>query len=265
MAVTHQRLLLLSLFLASALGQDAMAPAATPTVPRLRFEPALCPKLQGAEELAKASCGYLRKIGASRTTQCPRSAPRRIGSTGSLPAARGHRGDRLGSGEPCASTRSRCPCPRLRTHLWRQLSRKPSVRDPGGARRGRPEGVSELSGLGDTRGYRRLGVFQRRLPRRVESPRRPRGHAPACGERPPDTPHLRQLRYADVACRGQGRGGKLSNATIISIPGVGHAVSPASPCAQTVIVSFLADPNAPDTSCVGAVKPASFATSPRRG
>jgi pimeloyl-ACP methyl ester carboxylesterase len=51
---------------------------------------------------------------------------------------------------------------------------------------------------------------------------------------------------------------KLSNATIISIPGVGHAVSPASPCAQTVIVSFLADPTAPDTSCVGALKPPSF-------
>jgi len=50
----------------------------------------------------------------------------------------------------------------------------------------------------------------------------------------------------------------LSNATIISIPGVGHFVSPASPCAQAVIVSFLADPNAPDTSCVGALKPPSF-------
>jgi len=46
----------------------------------------------------------------------------------------------------------------------------------------------------------------------------------------------------------------LSNATIISIPGVGHFVSPASPCAQEVIVSFLADPRAPDTSCVGALK-----------
>jgi pimeloyl-ACP methyl ester carboxylesterase len=50
----------------------------------------------------------------------------------------------------------------------------------------------------------------------------------------------------------------LSNATIISIPGVGHVVAPASPCAQAVIVSFLADPGAPDTSCVGALKPPSF-------
>ena len=37
----------------------------------------------------------------------------------------------------------------------------------------------------------------------------------------------------------------LSNATIISIPGIGHVVSPASPCAQAVIVSFLADPARP--------------------
>jgi pimeloyl-ACP methyl ester carboxylesterase len=50
----------------------------------------------------------------------------------------------------------------------------------------------------------------------------------------------------------------LSNVTIISIPGVGHVVSPASPCAQAVIASFLADPHAPDTSCVGALKPPSF-------
>jgi pimeloyl-ACP methyl ester carboxylesterase len=51
---------------------------------------------------------------------------------------------------------------------------------------------------------------------------------------------------------------KLSHATIISIPGVGHFVSPSSPCAQAVIISFLADPSAPDTSCVGALKPPSF-------
>ncbi|MGB6969016.1 MAG: alpha/beta hydrolase, partial [Methyloceanibacter sp.] len=53
---------------------------------------------------------------------------------------------------------------------------------------------------------------------------------------------------------------KLSNATIISIPGVGHFVSPASPCAQLVIASFLADPATPDTSCVGALKPEAFAS-----
>jgi pimeloyl-ACP methyl ester carboxylesterase len=45
----------------------------------------------------------------------------------------------------------------------------------------------------------------------------------------------------------------LSHSTIITIPGVGHYVAPASPCAQAVIASFLANPNAPDTSCVGAL------------
>jgi pimeloyl-ACP methyl ester carboxylesterase len=51
---------------------------------------------------------------------------------------------------------------------------------------------------------------------------------------------------------------KLSHATIISIPGVGHFVSPASPCAQAVIVLFLADPATPYTSFVGALKPQTF-------
>ena len=50
----------------------------------------------------------------------------------------------------------------------------------------------------------------------------------------------------------------LSNSTTISISGVGHFVSPAFPCAQAVVVSFLADPAAPDSSCVSAVKPLNF-------
>jgi pimeloyl-ACP methyl ester carboxylesterase len=51
----------------------------------------------------------------------------------------------------------------------------------------------------------------------------------------------------------------LSRATIISIPGIGHTVSPWSPCAQSVIVAFYANPDrAPDTSCVGSLKPAAF-------
>ena len=65
---------------------------------------------------------------------------------------------------------------------------------------------------------------------------------------------LTSLAGANVAAAS------LSNATIVSIPGVGHAVAPQSPCAQAVIVSFLADPDAPDTSCVGALKPPSFAS-----
>jgi hypothetical protein len=37
-------------------------------------------------------------------------------------------------------------------------------------------------------------------------------------------------------------------------------VTPQSPCAQAVAASFLAAPAAPDTSCVSALKPASFTT-----
>jgi len=50
----------------------------------------------------------------------------------------------------------------------------------------------------------------------------------------------------------------LANATTVSIPGVGHFVAPESPCAQAVIASFLADPSAPDASCVGTSPPPSF-------
>ena len=58
MAVTHRRLLLLALLLASpTVARAAQAAEGTATVPR--FEPAPCPTLAGAEELAKASCGYL--------------------------------------------------------------------------------------------------------------------------------------------------------------------------------------------------------------
>jgi pimeloyl-ACP methyl ester carboxylesterase len=52
---------------------------------------------------------------------------------------------------------------------------------------------------------------------------------------------------------------RLSHATIISIPGVGHTVSASSPCARAVVDSFYAAPDrAPDTSCVGKLKPAQF-------
>jgi len=57
-AITHQHLLLLALLLASpVVARAAQAAEGTATVPR--FEPASCPKLQGAEALAEASCGYL--------------------------------------------------------------------------------------------------------------------------------------------------------------------------------------------------------------
>jgi hypothetical protein len=35
-------------------------------------------------------------------------------------------------------------------------------------------------------------------------------------------------------------------------------VAPQSPCTQTVIASFLADPVTPDTSCIGTLKPPTF-------
>ena len=51
---------------------------------------------------------------------------------------------------------------------------------------------------------------------------------------------------------------RLSKATLISIPGVGHSVIPSSPCAQQVFASFLNDPSKTDTSCVGPLKPPPF-------
>jgi pimeloyl-ACP methyl ester carboxylesterase len=50
----------------------------------------------------------------------------------------------------------------------------------------------------------------------------------------------------------------LSTATIVTIPGAGHFAAPQSPCAQAVIASFLARPNAADISCVGSLKTPQF-------
>lgn len=52
----------------------------------------------------------------------------------------------------------------------------------------------------------------------------------------------------------------LSHAMNLTFPGAAHAVYADSPCAQSVIRSFLDNPNAPDTSCVPTVKPAPFTT-----
>jgi pimeloyl-ACP methyl ester carboxylesterase len=52
----------------------------------------------------------------------------------------------------------------------------------------------------------------------------------------------------------------LPNAHVVSIPGVGHFVAPESGCAQSVAASFLARPDAPDTSCVGTLRPPAFTT-----
>lgn len=51
----------------------------------------------------------------------------------------------------------------------------------------------------------------------------------------------------------------LPNSTTIIIPGIGHLVTPQSPCAQSVVESFLANPNSkPDTSCVAGLSPGPF-------
>ena len=56
MAVTYQHFLLVGLLVALS-GLAYAENAGPPPVPR--FEPAPCPKLPGADELAKAGCGYL--------------------------------------------------------------------------------------------------------------------------------------------------------------------------------------------------------------
>jgi pimeloyl-ACP methyl ester carboxylesterase len=59
------------------------------------------------------------------------------------------------------------------------------------------------------------------------------------------TPHA----WAEGAAEG------LSDARIIPVPGVGHFALPESPCAQSVVGSFLDDPSAPDISCVPRMRP----------
>src|SRR5262249_7027257 len=140
----------------------------------------------------------------------------------------------------------------------RQLSRRLPVRDAGGSRRGRSGSVSALSRV-DFEGVGGWAYFNEDCREVWKVPAAPDAmHQPVASSIPTllisgsfDT--LTSLAGAKAAAA------KLSNATIISIPGIGHSVSPSSPCAQAVIVSFLSDPTAPDTSCVGALKPPSFA------
>jgi pimeloyl-ACP methyl ester carboxylesterase len=54
----------------------------------------------------------------------------------------------------------------------------------------------------------------------------------------------------------------LPNSTFVSVPGVGHGVAFASPCAQRVLASFLSDPDAPKTGCVAKLEPEEFAVAP---
>ncbi|MGH7851636.1 MAG: alpha/beta hydrolase, partial [Thermodesulfobacteriota bacterium] len=50
----------------------------------------------------------------------------------------------------------------------------------------------------------------------------------------------------------------LTNSIVLAFPGVGHAVIQSNSCAQEVFASFLADPGAPDASCVAVLTPAPF-------
>jgi pimeloyl-ACP methyl ester carboxylesterase len=72
---------------------------------------------------------------------------------------------------------------------------------------GRPASISGLPGFDTTRGRRRMGVCQPRLPRGLEGPRRAGHNARARHQQHPDAPHFRQLRHPDFPRRGQGRGG----------------------------------------------------------
>ncbi|MFD3695197.1 alpha/beta fold hydrolase [Streptomyces sp. NPDC058646] len=55
----------------------------------------------------------------------------------------------------------------------------------------------------------------------------------------------------------------LSGSTAVQVPGIGHWVVPQSPCAQSVLASFLARPTAPDTGCVDGLEPGPFTIVPQ--
>ena len=50
--------------------------------------------------------------------------------------------------------------------------------------------------------------------------------------------------------------GQLDNATLVEVPAAGHGAL-FNPCPQQVFASFLANPSAPDTSCIPEMAPAS--------
>ncbi|MEU6236903.1 alpha/beta fold hydrolase [Kitasatospora sp. NPDC047058] len=54
----------------------------------------------------------------------------------------------------------------------------------------------------------------------------------------------------------------LSRSTVVQVPGIGHFVVPQSPCAASVLASFLARPTAPDTACVAGLAPKPFTITP---
>lgn len=57
-------------------------------------------------------------------------------------------------------------------------------------------------------------------------------------------------------------GRTLPRSTAVQIPGIGHWVVPQSPCAQSVLASFLTHPTTPDTACVAGLAPRPFTITP---
>jgi pimeloyl-ACP methyl ester carboxylesterase len=57
-------------------------------------------------------------------------------------------------------------------------------------------------------------------------------------------------------------GRTLPRSTAVVVPGITHWVVPQNPCAASVLLSFLARPNAPDTGCVAGVRPKPFTIVP---
>ncbi|MET9406939.1 alpha/beta fold hydrolase [Streptomyces sp. NPDC002935] len=57
-------------------------------------------------------------------------------------------------------------------------------------------------------------------------------------------------------------GRTLPRSTAVRIPGIGHWVVPQSPCAQSVLASFLTHPVSPDTACVAGLAPKPFTITP---
>jgi pimeloyl-ACP methyl ester carboxylesterase len=57
-------------------------------------------------------------------------------------------------------------------------------------------------------------------------------------------------------------GRTLPRSTAVRVPGIGHFVVPQSPCAQSVLASFLRRPTAPDTGCVAGLEPKPFTITP---
>ena len=169
-----------------------------------------------------------------------------------------HRGDRQGSGRPGAAIRSGCPCPRLRAGLGVSCREDYPFATPEDLAAAGREAFPDYPASVQGEGVGGWAYFNEDCRDVWKVPAAPEAmHQPVESAIPTllisgsfDT--LTSLAGAEAAAA------RLSNATIISIPGIGHFVSPWSPCAQAVIVSFLADPSAPDTSCVGELKPPSF-------